>query len=81
MSKHDPWQPGDETTCQCGKLIRLAAIAIPRWGLPDIPPYWYHVLTSTIWCDGWGDPQETGRRAEPAEPPIERLTAEELHGG
>jgi hypothetical protein len=25
--------------------------------------YWYHPATSTIWCSGWGDPDDDGRQA------------------
>jgi hypothetical protein len=35
-----------------------------QWSPGAGDPYWYHPATSSIWCDGWGDPAETGRQAE-----------------
>ena len=53
---------GDEYACgNCQRTIRLA----PGSSDPEAEdaPYWYHVAHSSIWCDGWGDPADTGREA------------------
>jgi len=46
----------------CGEPIELS----PAGG----DPYWWHPgptsTTMSVWCDGWGDPGQTGREATPA---------------
>jgi hypothetical protein len=52
-------QPTDQPCRNCGRPI--------RWSPGAGEPYWYHPADafSTIWCDGWGDPEGTFRQAAP----------------
>jgi hypothetical protein len=46
-------------------ILRSPRPGSPLDRRPDVDPYWYHPAFSSIWCDGWGDPENTGRMAEP----------------
>jgi hypothetical protein len=60
-----PWgQPYEANRCcrNCGQRIRWSPSS---GGAIGREPYWYHAESNTIWCDGWGDPNDTGREATP----------------